>query len=714
MLDFDGEIFPDFARRQNYNDDSRRCITETVEGLIAEATTGDRPGILLGKVQSGKTRTFLGVISLAFDNGYDVAVVLTKGTKSLARQTLVRLNTEFRPEVEKDLLHIFDVMQMPSPLSEYELAHKIVIVCKKEDDNIRRLNTAFFTVNPALSQRKVLIIDDEADFASLGFKRTRQEGIKINKIASQISDIRSQLPSASFLQVTATPYSLYLQPKDIVVPGNLGPAAVFRPIRPAFTVVLPEHSEYVGGDYYFRSSQNEGHVASFLHVDVPSNELDTLKRQDRRTFKIEECLTADAVSTLRRAIVTFVLGGWVRRWQESRAGQRPPKYSFIVHTETGRQAHNWQEEVVHRIVADLRTASSTSLKTLKVLVSEAFKDLSESISAGKGQLPDEKEALKGFIDSLRDVTPTRINSDNDVIALLDDSGQLKLRTPFNIFIGGQILDRGVTIDNLIGFFYGRNPQRFQQDTVLQHARMFGRRAPADLTVTRFYTTRGIWNVMRRIHEFDSALRDAFQSGGHEKGVVFLRSDATGTVIPCSPNKILLSTVTTVRPNSRFLPVGFLTDAKSRAMKHVRKVDEIVAEYDGGSDGAPFLLPRAVAEEVIDEIRASLVMDADSEWDIAAFKAVMAHLSGQRDQVACLARRNRNLAKYRPSGRLQDAPESAADSTAIQGIKGDLPSLFLFRQNGRTGEKWAGCEFWWPVLVAPGNVPPVIFAGDTVD
>ena len=47
---------------------------------------------------------------------------------------------------------------------------------------------------------------------------------------------------------------------------------------------------------------------------------------------------------------------------------------------------------------------------------------------------------------------TKVNSDNDIKNLLDDEGQLKLRTPLNVFIGGQILDRGITINNLIGFY----------------------------------------------------------------------------------------------------------------------------------------------------------------------------------------------------------------------------------------------------------------------
>ena len=64
---------------------------------------------------------------------------------------------------------------------------------------------------------------------------------------------------------------------------------------------------------------------------------------------------------------------------------------------------------------------------------------------------------------------TKVNSDTEIKKLLAEDGQLKLRTPFNIFIGGQILDRGITISNLIAFYDGRNPNRFQQDTVLQHS-----------------------------------------------------------------------------------------------------------------------------------------------------------------------------------------------------------------------------------------------------
>ncbi len=73
--------------------------------------------MLLGKIQSGKTKTFLAIIALAFDNGFDVAVILTKGTRALTKQTLQRVRSEFTPYQERDALQVFDIMTIPSGLT---------------------------------------------------------------------------------------------------------------------------------------------------------------------------------------------------------------------------------------------------------------------------------------------------------------------------------------------------------------------------------------------------------------------------------------------------------------------------------------------------------------------------------------------------------------------------------------------------------------------
>ena len=117
--------------------------------------------MLLGKIQSGKTKTFLGAIALAFDNGFDAAIILTKGTRALTRQTLARMHRDFARFRDNDQLQIHDIMNIPDGLTGYELSQKIVIIAKKQVDNLERLEVLFRDRYPQLRGKRVLIVDDE-------------------------------------------------------------------------------------------------------------------------------------------------------------------------------------------------------------------------------------------------------------------------------------------------------------------------------------------------------------------------------------------------------------------------------------------------------------------------------------------------------------------------------------------------------------------------
>jgi hypothetical protein len=226
------------------------------------------------------------------------------------------------------------------------------------------------------------------------------------------------------------------------------------------------------------------------------------------------------------------------------------------------------------------------------LIEASYQNLSLSINVLDHYLPDLYEVKNEVQTALQQgyLMITVVNSERNVNELLDAHGQLRLRTPLNIFIGGQILDRGITVKNLIGFYYGRNPNQFQQDTVLQHSRMYGFRPQEDLTVTRFYTTLGIYHAMRNIQIFDDALREAFNRGAAQNGIVFIRRDNFNRIVPCSPNKILLSTTTTLRPLRRILPIGFQTKARTTTKRKIDEIDNLLSDYyDDGQSSPPFLL-----------------------------------------------------------------------------------------------------------------------------
>lgn len=503
-MNLNGTFYAPFLSNEAmYGLKDRQCIESCVEQLFRKETSSEHPGMLLGKIQSGKTKTFLAIMALAFDNEFDIAVVLTKGTKALTKQTVERVRRQFVANQERDQMQVYDIMAMPPNLTGYELNQKLIIIAKKQHDNLERLAALMSETHPELAERRILLIDDEADFASIGFKMTRAEGLQVNRTTEQIDRLRGILARSSFLQVTATPYALYLQPEDMVVNGM-----EFRPVRPAFTVLVPVHDAYIGSDYYFERSQDEESIARYLFRPVSMDEMTILKSQDRRRFKVEEALVHNGVDMIRRAICTFIVGGIIRRIQDERAGHTPKKYSFLIHTEASRASHAWQEQVVMTINDLLKEAARNGDPRLTELFSEAYAELSASQALVERETPPLDEVLEAARQAmLRDsLMITVVNSEREVEALLDSEGQLRLRTPLNIFIGGQILDRGVTIANLIGFYYGRRPNVHQQDTVLQHSRMFGYRPVEDLAVTRFYTAPLIHEAMRRMHESDVAVR----------------------------------------------------------------------------------------------------------------------------------------------------------------------------------------------------------------
>lgn len=721
-LDLEGEFYPRFIQDKSYSGEAKEAIKRTVQQLLEQPTSASRPGMLLGKIQSGKTKTFMGIIALAFDNNFDVTVVLTKGTKALAKQTLERITREFSDFVGDDLLQVFDILSVPPRLTRYELNQKIVFVVKKQVDNLNRLGEVIFKTYPELARKRMLLIDDEADYASIGFRKSKDEGPSINRIAGQIDELRKKLSGSAFLQVTATPYSLYLQPEDLKIEEK---QQAFKPVRPAFTVLVPVHDGYIGGDYYFYESQEKGSIASYLHELVSQEELLTLKKEDRRKFKIEECLTSPKVKALRDAVVNFIVGGTIRRLQNQKEGKSRSKYSFIIHTEAGKPAHAWQERIVAHLKEDLERAVNDNQPLLDELIKASYENLAQSIRIAEHYLPSLKEVSTAVYESLREgqVMNTKVNSEQEIAQLLDDQGQLKLRTPLNIFIGGQILDRGITIANLIGFFYGRRPQKFQQDTVLQHSRMFGFRPLQDLTVTRFYTSPGIYEAMRKIQDSDSALRESIDKGDQE--VIFIQKDDHGRVIPCSPNKILLSTTTTLRPFKRLLPIGFQTGYKTYIAPTIKEIDEMIEDLaeDQNMD-EPFLIPLASAKHIIKKIEKTLEFEDEGyEWDVPAFQACMQHLSKScshpewTGKVWCLVRKNRNISRYvtKGHGEFSTSPDTASTEGQVsRKVATDIPMLMLIKQNGLDSQGWRGTPFYWPVLVAPRNTRTAIFASDVLD
>lgn len=742
--------------------EKKECVESAVAQLLEDGPHADEPGLLLGKIQCGKTDTFEDIIGLSFDKGIDVAIVLTKGTKALVNQTIKRMNTDFirfKPDMGrldqrvaisvKDIMDISKRSGLDRPLVEN--GRKLVIVCKKNKINLDRLTDLFARKCPWLKDKKVLVVDDEADFASRNYRSVKQHIVRdedgnvapqviefeLAKISQQIDDFRKVPNYCRYLQVTATPYCLYLQPDGCL---NLDGNEV-KPFEPRFTCMVPTHEKYVGGHEYFVLSENPTSMYSHLYRQIEDRCADVLRTEDRR-YQTDGIVSSN-IYGLAYAIVAYFMATAIRSLQE-KIGGFDFRSSAVIHVEVDKRNHQWQHKVIKGLLEHIKAVilndDQSDLRVWRA-VDDAYADFEESNRKGREEglvtfvVPERDEVLAVMREIFECKTKgymlQMVNSDEEMAALLDsDTGELELKSTANVFIGGNILDRGVTIKNMLCFFYGRNPKTFQQDTVLQHARMYGARSKDDMAVTRFHTTGRIYNKMREMHSNDENLRGRIVAA-NKSGK---RQDANAVFVgygpdlkPCAASKIKVSNTISLKPGKRRLPVGFWTGNKSETEEAMAKIDAIVEEAaSSGKDSLGFfLMNREKADEVLKLIESTYVYgpeynNVDYKRDMMEMRCVLNHCAGESGgDVWVLYRPDRNINRIESNGSFGCSPVSGNDDARRAKARAvDAPVLVLTRQNGKVMKNdfgdnigWNNAPFYWPVLFIQETLEPVMFAID---
>lgn len=734
------------------------CVESTVNQLLEEGPHAEEPGLLLGKIQCGKTDTFEDVIGLSFDQGVDIAIVITKGTKALVKQTIMRMKHDFRFFKASDRLsqrttiNIFDVMDLKKHgLKSAQAVNKTVIVCKKNAKNLEHLMNIFTTLSPNLKQKKVIIVDDEADFASRNYravslqamtdadgnpiKQTRE--MEMARIAQQIDDFRKIPAFCRYLQVTATPYCLYLQPGGEL---NLN-GKVVKPFKPRFTSLVPEHDRYIGGKQYFEDSLDEESMYSHLYHQIDPKCVDVMGHEDKRY--LNNSVSSSNIYGLTYALVAYFTATAIRRIQEAK-NDVDYKTSAIIHVDIDKRSHDWQRRIVTRLINDIKKAfvdeDQSDLRVWSAFDS-IYKDYTQSNEKGRNQglitveMPSKEEVLSGIRDIFNPqdkkyhIQP--VNSDEEMETLLDEeTGELELTTAATIFIGGNILDRGVTIKHMLCFFYGRNPKNFQQDTVLQHARMYGARSKEDMAVMRLHTTPAIYRILVRMNTLDNQLRQWFIEGKdkEEPNAVFVGFDKN--ISPCATSKIKASNALTLQPGKLILPVGFWTGSNSAIKKSIEKIDKLITEssnYGKQDENGFFEIDKGTVMEILKLIQSTYVynkdlFNTDRKNDIYELMCALEYCTSSSDnKLYAIHRTNRNLNRIRENGGWIDAPaDGRTDVAPSREIALDQPVIMFIKENGAKKKNeegknigWNDAPFYWPVLMTQKSLTPVMYAYDQV-
>lgn len=400
-------------------------------------------------------------------------------------------------------------------------------------------------------------------------------------------------------------------------------------------------------------------------------------------------------------------------------------YAFVIHTATQMSSHISLESITKTFFIQIKNRTNKTQGIIDDLLS--YENIKNSVEAYGYHMPDFSDIKSAFFHSVDKeyISISIVNSENQVEDLLDEeNGELKLRSPFSIFVGGQVLDRGVTIPRMIGFYYGRNPKSMQQDTVMQHSRMFGYREKEWLSVTRFFSTKRICDNMIKITEIDVALREDIEQGKSGQGVYFIqRKDENGSegnkgkIVPCSPNKILISNVVLLKPGKRILPVGFTPVSKQLSGKLLIDLNNQLLKLMSEAEKGAKLVSLEDLEQVIKLTFSVIEADKESERFITfqRFLTTMRYLVGKENEVYLIVRRGRDISKFKRNGNIityQDAPDTPkgekGELSLAKKVALDKPALMMLHQNG-TSEEWGGREFWWPVLLIQKDINKTIFA-----
>ena len=362
-------------------------------------------------------------------------------------------------------------------------------VVKKNKSVLEKLLADLRNVHASLKEIPVLVIDDEADQASVNTtnpnRKTADEKQRtaINKL---ISEILREMPRAQYIGYTATPFAnVFVSPDDAqdIFPKD-------------FIVALEPAPAYMGGrKFHDIDGLPEGDTIDASN----SNE----KAHVRNLYAASDDSERAEIQT---ALDSFVLTGAIKLWRQ----ERDPKLDFTHHTMLAHQSVKQEEhKELAQLIQDVWDASGfdgvEALDRLRDLYERDFVPVHEARTNWGTDLPDSFAEIKDHIGRALNL----ITADTKPVVIVNgskesdyDAMDFATRRYWRVMVGGAKLSRGFTVEGLTITYYRRRANA--ADTLMQMGRWFGyRRGYGDLV--RLFIARDIVDARGKTYD----LYDAF-------------------------------------------------------------------------------------------------------------------------------------------------------------------------------------------------------------
>jgi hypothetical protein len=539
-----------------------KCVNPRKEG------SWDRRGMVVGHVQSGKTSNYVGLINKATDAGYKVIIVIAGTISSLRRQTQERIDSGYVGRSSSDFLEkkrnsIVGVGKYSVNTEIYPLTssfyirgdegdfnqkariplgkNPVVFVIKKNKGILEKLidwlskdvNVQFADSTPKLFNVPALIIDDEADAASVNTAKTIDEAKTINKLIRVLLNLFNQ---NTFIGYTATPYANLFIPQDfneeIIAQVKSKTYKIGRDLFPRdFIINIKAPSNYIGASKIFgianRISGTSNEPLNIFRAVrdfdrspfyVLSDEEDTHDYPRYRVPKKEEPLPSYLPESLKTAIKTYILTCAIRRLR----GQETKHNSMLIHVAL---LVKWIDRVAYLVNTELRILTNAIIGRDDRLISE-LKEL---------YLNDFLPTTENILDNLdyKDIRIEKHEWDEVLIQIPKAVSKIEVRAVHGtrsistleyhkieeidyerhkeiglsvIAVGGSRLSRGITLEGLSVSYYLRTTKMY--DSLMQMGRWFGYR-PGYVDLCRLYTTEEIFSWFNHVTMATEEMRNDF-------------------------------------------------------------------------------------------------------------------------------------------------------------------------------------------------------------
>ena len=222
-----------------------------------------RRGLVIGDVQSGKTATYGGLICKAADAGYKVVILLTGTTESLRKQTQERMEEgiigfTIRFDKKGTKQKIFNRVGVGLDSEEIRAmaytsyqddfvgssdnlvttlsSHKdlVMFIVKKNVTVLGKLLNWLVELNKSIVDGLIhvplLLIDDEADNASINTKNDKSSPTRTNALIRQIC---TAFNNSTYVGFTATPFAnVFIDPDTTEQIYSLSTLSMYSPHPP--------------------------------------------------------------------------------------------------------------------------------------------------------------------------------------------------------------------------------------------------------------------------------------------------------------------------------------------------------------------------------------------------------------------------------------------------------------------------------------------------